>query len=69
MSPMIGWGEFFALASALTWAISVILLRHSGYSLPAFELNLFKMVLAFIVFIPTLLVIDGFEFPVYWESP
>jgi drug/metabolite transporter (DMT)-like permease len=66
---MIGWGEFFALASALTWAFSVILLRHSGYSMPAFELNLFKMALAFVLFIPTLMVTDGFGFPEYsgWE--
>jgi len=61
----IGWGEFFALASALGWAISVILLRHSGYSLPAFELNLFKMVLAFVLFLPTLLVVDGWVLPGY----
>jgi drug/metabolite transporter (DMT)-like permease len=65
MTAIIGWGEFFALASALGWAISVILLRHSGYSLPAFELNLFKMVLAFVLFLPTLLVIDGLVLPGY----
>lgn len=65
MTDFIGWGEFFALASALGWAISVILLRHSGYSLPAFELNLFKMVLAFVLFLPTLLVAHGLVLPAY----
>jgi drug/metabolite transporter (DMT)-like permease len=62
---MIGWGEFFALASALGWAVSVILLRRSGYALPAFELNLFKMVVAFVLFIPTLPLIDGLVLPGY----
>jgi drug/metabolite transporter (DMT)-like permease len=65
MTDFIGWGEFFALASALGWAISVILLRHSGYSLPAFDLNLFKMVLAFVLFLPTLLVVHGLVLPDY----
>jgi drug/metabolite transporter (DMT)-like permease len=65
MTDFIGWGEFFALASALGWAISVILLRHSGYSLPAFDLNLFKMVLAFVLFVPTLLVVHGLVLPAY----
>lgn len=69
MASIIGWGEFFALGAALGWAISVILLRRSGYALPAFELNLFKMLFAFILFIPTLLVFEGFELPGYtaWE--
>lgn len=65
MTAYMGWGEFFALASALGWAISVILLRQSGESLPAFELNLFKMVLAFVLFLPTLLVVDGLVLPAY----
>jgi len=65
VTAFVGWGEFFALASAFGWAISVILFRHSGYSLPAFELNLFKMVLAFVLFLPTLLVIDGLVSPGY----
>lgn len=65
MSSAIGWGEFFALASAFGWAVSVILLRRSGYALPAFELNLFKMVFAFVLFVPTLLLIDGAVLPGY----
>lgn len=60
---MLGWGEFFALASAVSWAVSVILFRRSGASLPAFELNFFKIVLGFLLFIPTLLLVDGVALP------
>jgi drug/metabolite transporter (DMT)-like permease len=65
---MIGWGEFFALGSALSWAIGVILLRRPGYVLPAFELNLFKIVLAFLLYIPTLLLVEGWSLPGYSAS-
>ena len=62
---MIGWGEFFALASAISWAVSVILLRRPAFELPAFELNLFKIVMAFVLFIPTLLLVEGMTLPDY----
>ena len=62
---MIGWGEVFALSSALTWALAVILLRRSGESLPAFELNLFKNFFGIVLFIPTILLVDGFSLPDY----
>lgn len=62
---MIGWGEVFALSSALTWALAVILLRRSGESLPAFELNLFKNFFGIALFIPTILLVDGFSLPYY----
>jgi len=61
----IGWGEFFALASAVAWAIAVVMLRQQGRLLPAFELNLFKNVIGFLLFIPTLLLIEGFSLPDY----
>ena len=60
-----GWGEFFALSSALTWALAVILLRRSGETLPAFELNLFKNCFGIVLLIPTILLVDGLELPYY----
>lgn len=60
-----GWGEFFALSSALTWALAVILLRRSGETLPPFELNLFKNCFGMGLLIPTILVVDGLSLPDY----
>jgi len=60
-----GWGEAFALASALTWALAVILMRRSGETLPAFELNLFKNCFGLVLLIPTILLIDGLVLPYY----
>jgi drug/metabolite transporter (DMT)-like permease len=61
----IGWGEFFALASALCWALAVILFRRSGDALPAFELNLFKNLVGFALIVPTLVIVEGLQIPVY----
>ncbi len=61
----IGWGEFFALASALCWALAVILFRRSGDALPAFELNLFKNLLGFALIVPTLVIVEGIQIPEY----
>ena len=58
-----GWGEFFALASPMVWALAVILFRRSGETLPAFELNLFKNVLALALMIPTVLYLEGLSWP------
>jgi len=55
----VGWGEFFALSSALVWALAVILFRRSGETLPAFELNLFKNLFGLVLMIPTILLVDG----------
>ena len=60
-----GWGEFFALSSALTWALAVILLRRSGETLPPFELNLFKNCFGLTLMIPTILLVDGLKLPDY----
>ena len=59
----IGWGEIFALGSALSWAMSVILFRRPARLLPAFELNLFKTVFGFLLMIPTLLLVEGLSLP------
>ncbi len=58
-------GEFFSVACAACWAMAVILFRRSGESLPAFELNLFKNVLATGLMIPTVLLFHGFSGPGY----
>jgi len=60
-----GWGEFFAISSALVWALAVILFRRSGETLPAFELNLFKNFFGLILLIPTILLVNGIALPGY----
>lgn len=60
-----GWGEVFALSSALIWALAVILMRRSGETLPAFELNLFKNCFGLVLLIPTILLVDGLVLPYY----
>jgi drug/metabolite transporter (DMT)-like permease len=63
-----GWGEFFALSSALVWALAVILFRRSGETLPAFELNLFKNFFGMVLLVPTILVVDGLQLPDFTVS-
>lgn len=58
-----GWGEFFALASPATWALAVVLFRRSGETLPAFDLNLVKNTLTFVLFVPLVLAVDGWAWP------
>jgi uncharacterized membrane protein len=60
-----GWGEIFALCSALTWALAVVLFRRSGETLPAFELNLFKNFFGMALLIPTILLVNGLKLPYY----
>lgn len=60
-----GWGEAFALASAVTWALAVVLMRRSGETLPAFELNLFKNCFGLLLLVPTILLVNGFTVPYY----
>ncbi|TVS12494.1 MAG: DMT family transporter [Wenzhouxiangella sp.] len=58
-------GEFFSIACAACWALAVILFRRSGETLPAFELNLFKNVLATGLMVPTILIFHGTDLPGY----
>ena len=60
-----GWGELFAISSALIWALAVILFRRSGETLPAFELNLFKNFFGLVLLVPTILLVNGFTLPGY----
>lgn len=59
------WGEVFALTSAASWALAVILLRRSGETLPPFELNLFKNLLGTVLMVPTILLFNGLVLPEY----
>jgi drug/metabolite transporter (DMT)-like permease len=56
-------GEILALSCALLWATAVILFRKSGEKVAPSGLNLFKNVLALILFIPTSLVLSVPLFP------
>ncbi len=56
-------GEILALSCAILWAIAVILFRKSGETVPPAGLNLFKNVLALILFVPTSLVLNVSLFP------
>jgi drug/metabolite transporter (DMT)-like permease len=47
----------------MVWGLAVVLFRRSGESMPAFELNLSKNVLAFSLMVPTVLVWHGVEIP------
>jgi len=49
-------GELSALATALVWALSVILFKKSGESVHPIALNTFKSTLAMILLLPTLVV-------------
>ncbi len=60
-----GWGEVFALSSAVTWALAVVLMRRSGETLPAFELNLFKNCFGLFLLVPTILIFNGLTIPYY----
>jgi drug/metabolite transporter (DMT)-like permease len=46
-------GEAFALATAVAWAIAVILFKKSGETVHPIALNLFKNLLAIALFVPT----------------
>ena len=60
-----GFGQAMALSAAVSWALAVMLLRRSGESLPAFELNLFKNLLGLALLIPTLIFTLGLDIPDY----
>ena len=47
-------GEIFALTTALTWGLAVILFKKSGESVHPIALNTYKNLLAVVLFIPTL---------------
>lgn len=52
--PFPYFGETVAFVTAMTWAVAVILFKKSGESVHPIALNLFKNLLAFFLFIPTM---------------
>lgn len=48
-------GEFFALASAVVWALAVILFRRSGETVAPLALNLYRVGVSSLLFLVTLL--------------
>ena len=48
-------GQAFALAAPICWSVAVILFRQSGRTVPPLALNLFKNVLALVLFTATML--------------
>ncbi|MEW6015923.1 MAG: DMT family transporter [Candidatus Zixiibacteriota bacterium] len=48
------FGEIIALVTALVWAVAVILFKKSGEKFHPLGLNLFKNILAFLLFLPTI---------------
>ena len=59
----LGLGEIFSLSCAVCWAIAIILFKHSGETLSANSLNLFKNILGVLLLIPTAIVVEGFAIP------
>lgn len=69
LAPIPYLGETLALATAIVWAIAVILFKKSGESVHPMGLNLFKNLLAVILFLPTLWFYEGFiMYPAPWED-
>jgi len=60
MSLSFGLGEFCSLACAIAWALSVVLFRRSGESMPAFELNFIKNIVAASLLLMTVVFIEAF---------
>lgn len=60
-----GLGEFFSLASAVTWAFGVILYRRLGETLPPLALNFLKNLLVLGMILPAVPLLHGFEVPAF----
>jgi len=56
-------GELFSVICAIIWAFAVILFRKSGEKVHPLALNLFKNLLAIILFLPTILLFRETLFP------
>jgi len=52
-------GEIMSLMAAVIWAFAVIMFKKSGEKIHPLALNLFKNLLAFVLFIPTILLVEG----------
>lgn len=58
------FGEIMALAAAFFWAIGVILFKKSGENMTPISLNLFKNIIALILFMPAIFIFRESFFPV-----
>ncbi len=56
-------GEVLSLSCAAMWACAVILFRVVGHTISAWNLNLFKNCIAVLLFVPTLFIIYGIDWP------
>ena len=56
-------GEILALATAMFWAVAVILFKKSGETVHPIALNLFKSLLATVLILPTVMLIEGGTIP------
>ena len=52
-------GESLALASAVFWAVAVVMFKTCGESIPPLTLNLFKSTVALVCFLPAVLLVEG----------
>lgn len=59
MKPFPYAGQIFSLLAAIIWAFAVIMFKKSGEKVHPLGLNLFKNILAFGLFIPTILFLEG----------
>ncbi|HPB50790.1 MAG TPA: EamA family transporter, partial [Myxococcota bacterium] len=50
-------GELFSAASAILWALSLVLFRRAGTSMGPATLNLYKGLVAIVFLIPTMLIL------------
>jgi len=57
MPPVPYLGEMLSLLAAVLWAFAVIMFKKSGERIPPLALNLFKNVLAALLFIPTIAIL------------
>ncbi len=55
-------GEFYSVLTALVWAVAVIFFKKSGETVHPIMLNIFKNVLAFVLYCLTIIII-GIELP------
>jgi drug/metabolite transporter (DMT)-like permease len=59
-------GELFALSTAVTWAIAVILFKKSGEKVPPFALNFFRVSVSSLLFVIMFLVMRK---PIFGVAP
>lgn len=61
----VGFGEACALASALAWAIGVILYRQLGATLPPLQLNFTKNLMVLAMLLPAIPMLHGLDVPTF----